>query len=161
MESAQQLSNRLKDVVLSGKWIANTNFKEQLTGLNWQLATTSYNGLNSIAALTFHINYYIAGIIEVFEGRNLTIKDKYSFEMPAITSQEQWEQLAENLYLHVEKFAAHVAAMSDEQLNSVFVDEKYGTYRRNIEGMIEHCYYHFGQIVIIKKLLLQQEENNN
>ena len=36
-----------------------------------------------------------------------------------------------------------------------FVDEKYGTFQRNIEAMIEHSYYHLGQIVLIKKMLLQ------
>lgn len=54
-----------------------------------------------------------------------------------------------------EEFALKVEAMSDEKLDSVFVDEKYGSYRRNIEAMIEHSYYHLGQIVLIKKMLLQ------
>ena len=43
--------------------------------------------------------------------------------------------------------------MSEEKLDEAFVDEKYGTYHRNIDGMIEHCYYHLGQIVLIKKML--------
>jgi len=43
--------------------------------------------------------------------------------------------------------------MEDATLDSVFVDEKYGTYLRNIEGVIEHCYYHLGQISLIKKLV--------
>ncbi|MEG1022142.1 MAG: hypothetical protein RSE50_11550 [Myroides sp.] len=47
--------------------------------------------------------------------------------------------------------------MRDEKLDSVFVDEKYGSYRRNIEAMIEHSYYHLGQIVLIKKMLLQDK----
>ena len=38
-------------------------------------------------------------------------------------------------------------------MNEGFVDEKYGTYLRNIDGMIEHAYYHLGQVVLIKKLL--------
>lgn len=54
-----------------------------------------------------------------------------------------------------EEFALKVEAMSDEKLDSVFVDEKYGSNRRNIEAMIEHSYYHLGQIVLIKKMLSQ------
>lgn len=54
-----------------------------------------------------------------------------------------------------EQFALNVESMSDEKLESVFVDEKYGSYRRNIEAMIEHSYYHLGQIVLIKKILSQ------
>jgi len=47
--------------------------------------------------------------------------------------------------------------MPDSKINEVFVNEKYGTYLRNIDGMIEHCYYHLGQITLIKKLLQQKE----
>jgi hypothetical protein len=43
--------------------------------------------------------------------------------------------------------------MPEEKLNQVFVDEKYGTYQRNIDAMIEHAYYHLGQIVLIKKMI--------
>jgi hypothetical protein len=46
--------------------------------------------------------------------------------------------------------------MSQNQLDEVFVDKKYGTYLRNIEAVIEHSYYHLGQIVLIKKMILKQ-----
>lgn len=42
-------------------------------------------------------------------------------------------------------------ALTDEAILSPFVMEKYGTYLRNLEGVIEHSYYHLGQIAIIKK----------
>jgi hypothetical protein len=45
--------------------------------------------------------------------------------------------------------------MPEGKLNEVFVDEKYGTYQRNIGGMIEHSYYHLGQIVLLKKILIK------
>ncbi|HBC04915.1 MAG TPA: DUF1572 domain-containing protein, partial [Aequorivita sp.] len=47
---------------------------------------------------------------------------------------------------------ARAVVDDDEKLNEIFADEKYGTYQRNIEGMIEHCYYHLGQISLLKKL---------
>jgi hypothetical protein len=43
--------------------------------------------------------------------------------------------------------------MPEKKVLHVFVDEKYGTYLRNIEAMIEHSYYHLGQIVLIRKIL--------
>ena len=49
--------------------------------------------------------------------------------------------------------------MTEEKLNEHFVDEKYGNYQRNIDAMIEHSYYHLGQIVMIKKMLLQEENS--
>lgn len=156
MSSAVQLSKRFREVLLDGLWIANTNFKDQLSGVSWEQAVTKVSSLNTIAMLTFHIHYYIAGIINVFEGGALEVKDQYSFDLPVIESQAQWEELLSRLWADAEKFAGLVERIPDDQLDEVFADEKYGTYRRNIDGMIEHSYYHLGQITLIKKLLTSQ-----
>lgn len=153
MSLVSELSKRFREVMLDGLWIANTNFKDQLSDVSWEQAVAKVDSLNTIAMLTFHIDYYIAGIINVFEGGNLEIKDQFSFDLPPVESQQQWEDLLNKLRTDSEKFAALLGQMSDSKLDEVFVDEKYGTYRRNIDGMIEHCYYHLGQITLIKKLL--------
>ncbi|MCY7310774.1 MAG: DUF1572 family protein [Chitinophagaceae bacterium] len=149
-----QIAKRFREVILNGIWIANTNYKEQLISLNWEVATTKINLLNSIAILAQHIHYYINGINNVFKGGTLEIKDKYSFDFPIINSQNEWESFLNRFWHDTEEFALLVEQMPDEKLKQVFVDEKYGTYQRNVEAMIEHSYYHLGQIVLIKKLLL-------
>ncbi|SEM59610.1 hypothetical protein SAMN05421856_104381 [Chryseobacterium taichungense] len=154
MSTTLQLAKRFREVLLDGLWIANTNFKDQLSDVSWEHATTKIGSLNTIAMLTFHIDYYIAGLINVFEGGDLEIRDKYSFDLPAVKSQEQWETLVNKLFSDAEKFASLLEQMPDAKMNESFVDEKYGTYLRNIDGMIEHCYYHLGQITLIKKLLI-------
>ncbi|WP_312900528.1 DUF1572 domain-containing protein [Chryseobacterium taichungense] len=154
MSTTLQLAKRFREVLLDGLWIANTNFKDQLSAISWEQATTKIGSLNTIAMLTFHIDYYIAGLINVFEGGDLEIRDKYSFDLPPVESQEQWETLVNKLFSDAEKFASLLEQMPDAKMNESFVDEKYGTYLRNIDGMIEHCYYHLGQITLIKKLLI-------
>ena len=153
MNTSSQLANRFREVILNGDWIANTNLKKQTSNLTWQQATTNISSLNTIALLTFHINYYIAGMLNVFEGGSLEIRDKYSFDMPPIESQKAWDDLLNSTWENAEKFAHHVEQTQEDKLNQYFVDEKYGTYRRNIEGMIEHSYYHLGQISLLKKLI--------
>lgn len=153
MSSASQLAKRFREVLLDGLWIANTNFKDQLKDLTWKEATTKVGSLNTIAMLTFHIDYYIAGLINVFEGGDLEIRDQFSFDLPSIDSQEEWEGLLNKLWSDSEKFVDLLGQMPDSKMSEVFVDEKYGTYLRNIDGMIEHAYYHLGQITLIKKLL--------
>ncbi|WP_226998844.1 DUF1572 family protein [Flavisolibacter tropicus] len=154
METTYQIANRFREVILSGTWIANTNFKHQLTDLSWEIATAKVRSLNTIALLAQHIHYYIKGIKNVFEGGSLDIKDKYSFEFPPIQSQKEWESFLTTFWNDAEAFASLIEQMPDEKLNEVFVDEKYGTYQRNIEAMIEHSYYHLGQIVLIKKIVV-------
>jgi hypothetical protein len=154
MHSTTQIANRFREVLLNGTWVAGTNFKDQLSDVNWQIATTKLGALNTIAALTFHIDYYIAGIVNVLEGGSLDIRDRYSFDLPPIESQEDWENLLNKMWSDAEKFADMVKVMPEEKLSAVFTDEKYGNYQRNIDAMIEHSYYHLGQIILIKKMLL-------
>lgn len=157
MEPTTQLANRFREVILNGRWVANTNFKDQLADVSWEQATQKVGSLNTIAALTFHIHYYIAGVLNVFEGGTLDIRDKYSFDMPPIQSQQDWEKLRSSLWRDAGRFADLVEQMPGERLQEVFVDAKYGTYQRNIEAMIEHSYYHLGQVSLIRKLLLAGE----
>ncbi|MBL0736829.1 DUF1572 domain-containing protein [Flavobacterium sp. GN10] len=153
MKSTTEIANRFREVILNGTWIANTNFKDQLENLDWKIAVSPIQNLNTIAILAQHIHYYINGINQVFKGGTLDIKDKFSFDFPPIHSQEQWDNFLTKFWHDAEEFALLVEQMSDQKLNEGFVDAKYGTYKRNIEAMIEHSYYHLGQIVLIKKQL--------
>lgn len=153
MKNTQALAKRFREVILDGTWIANTNFKHQLTDTDWTLANTKIDSLNTIAVLAQHIHYYIAGINNVFKGGTLDISDKFSFDFAPIESQQQWESFLDKFWKDAEIFASFIEQIDEEQLLQPFVDPKYGTYLRNIDGMIEHSYYHLGQVVLIKKML--------
>jgi len=152
-KTTTQIADRFREILLNGTWVANTNYKDQLAALPWETATAKVNGLNTIAVLAQHIHYYINGINQVFKGGTLDIKDKYSFDFPPVTSQNDWEIFLERFWKDAEEFASLIERMPEEKLQEVFIDEKYGTYQRNIDAMIEHSYYHLGQIVLIKKIV--------
>ena len=152
------ITTRIREVLLDGHWIANTNYKQQLLDINWKQAIQKIGTLNTIAALTYHINYYLAGLLKIFQGGPLEIRDKYSFDLPEIKSEKDWEELVSQFLTNSEKFANEVAQIPDGKLDETFVEEKYGTYLRNIEAVIEHCYYHLGQISLIKKMILDIEK---
>jgi hypothetical protein len=149
------IASRLREVLLNGHWIANTNYKEQIQSLTWQQATHKIENVNTIAALTYHINYYLVGLLNAFENGKLEISDKYSFDLPLITSETEWNKLVIDFLHNAEKFADKVEQMKDAIFDEPFVDEKYGTLLRNIEGVIEHSYYHLGQIALIRKMITQ------
>jgi len=157
MKNQLQLANRFQEVILNGTWIANTNFKDQLENLDYRIATEKFQNLNTISVLAQHIHYYIKGIKNVLLGGDLEIRDKFSFDFPSIESQQQWENFLNNFWKDSEEFAKLIETLPDDKLNAGFVDEKYGTYIRNLDGMIEHSYYHLGQIVLIKKLIETQK----
>jgi hypothetical protein len=49
MNRSTALARRVQEVLLDGKWVANTNFKEQLDGVTWVQATQQVGDLNTIA----------------------------------------------------------------------------------------------------------------
>jgi len=153
MKSTTAIAKRFREVILDGTWIANTNFKHQLSDLDWQLATTKIKNLNTIAVLAQHIHYYINGVKNVLKGGSLDIKDQFSFDFEPIRSQEEWDTFLTHFWNDAEEFASLIDQMPEKKLSAVFVNEKYGTYERNIDGMIEHSYYHLGQIVLLRKML--------
>lgn len=152
MSRTKDLASRLREVVLNGRWIANNNYRDQLMQINLQQATKKIGALNSIAALTFHINYYLEGLIKVMEEGKLEMSDQFSFDLAPLLTESDWEKLRNSLFMNAEKFAALIEQMSEAQLDSPFVDAKYGTWLRNLEGVIEHSYYHLGQVSLIRKL---------
>jgi len=153
MRETEQLAQRFREVILNGKWVTNTNLKEQIDQLPLAEANEQIDNLNTIALLCFHIHYYIKGVLQVLNGGTLDIKDKFSFDAPDLKSEEDWISLKEELWKDAYAFALAIEKIDDSQLSNEFVKAEYGTYRRNLNGMIEHCYYHLGQIVLLKKLI--------
>lgn len=103
--------------------------------------------------LVFHINYYVSGILHEFETSKLEIHDKYSFDIPPISSEEEWTNLIQVFLANAEKLASLIEQMNDEDLDQPFIDGIYGAVLRNVDGLIEHAYYHLGQITLIKKMI--------
>jgi hypothetical protein len=152
-----QLARHFREIHFGGNW-TSSNLKDNLADLTWQQATTQVYTLNTIAALVFHMNYYIDAVLKVLQGEPLNAHDKYSFDHPPILSQEDWNGLLDKSWRDAENFACLIEQLPEHKLWETFLDEKYGNYYRNIHGIIEHSHYHLGQIVLIKKILMQRNE---
>lgn len=160
MKQSQLLAKRFREVILDGKWVSNTNYKDQLSELPFEKAIAKVGNLNTIAILAQHIHYYIAGVNHALKGGSLDIRDAHSFDFPAMESEESWKAFLERFWSDAQTFSDLVENLDNDMLKEPFVDKKYGTYLRNIDGMIEHCYYHLGQIVLINKLISFSENQN-
>ena len=154
MNLQAQIAKQFRDVHFGGNW-TSSNLREHLADVTWQQATTQVYSFNSIATLVYHMNYFVSAVLKVLQGEPLDAHDKYSFDHPPIVSQQEWENLLNKTWTDAENFAIQVEQLPENKLGEIFSDEKYGTYYRNIHGVIEHCHYHLGQIVLIKKILLQ------
>jgi hypothetical protein len=156
MTLTRQIAKHSREVFTGGNWTA-VNLNDTLQGITWQQATTKLHNLNSIAALVFHINYYIAAALRVLQGGTLDANDKFSFDLQLINSETGWQNLVTEIMSQADLFAEKVEQLDNEKLFEVFEDPKYGNYYRNLTGIIEHTHYHLGQIVLIKKIIHETE----
>lgn len=158
MQLTALIAKHFRDVHFGGNW-TSVNLKNTLTGVTWQQATTKVHDFNTIAVLVYHMHYYVRVVLGVLDGGPLDAHDKYSFELPPLRSQAEWDQMLEALWADAERFASLVEQFPESKLWEDFTDKKYGNYYRNFHGIIEHCHYHLGQIVLIKKILARAGDN--
>jgi uncharacterized damage-inducible protein DinB len=158
MTTIQQLAKHFREVYFGGNWTF-ANVSDTIKDVTWEQATQEIYQLNSIATLVFHINYYVKPIEKVLQGGPLEASDKFSFDVPAIQSHAEWEQLINRVLEEASEFADEIEKLQESDLSKIFSEEKYGNYFRNLLGVIEHTHYHLGQISLLKKIL-QQNSNS-
>lgn len=151
---AKQIAKHFREVYFGGNW-TSVNLKATLAEVTWQQSTTQVYQLNSIATLVYHIHYYVSAVLQVLQGGPLTASDTYSFNHPPVEGPEDWNNLLQKVWSDAENFAALLEQLPDDRLWLNFTNEKYGTYYRNMHGIVEHAHYHLGQIALIKKILQQ------
>ena len=149
---AAHIAKSVEEFHFGGNW-TDVNLRDTLKGLEWTEAQKKIEPFHSIAELVYHINYFISVVIPVLEGKPLEGKDAVSFDVPEFRSQEEWLSFLDKVWDDARKFGGLIRQLPDEKLDASFSDEKYGTYRKNLSGIVEHSHYHLGQIVLIKKLI--------
>ena len=157
MNIPQQIAKHLRETYFGTNWTC-VNIIEQLKDVTWEQAITHVYDLNTIFTLVQHITYYIPAQIQVLLGNLLIASDEESFILPIINNENEWQQFLHKKYEEAEQLATLIEKLSEEKLNEYFTDEKYGTYYRNIVGMVEHLHYHLGQIVLLKKIIMKQNK---
>lgn len=153
MKLTAQIAKHLREVHVGGNWTAS-NLRDQLANVTWQQATTRVNGFHTIAALVYHMNYFVAATLKVLQGGPLDAKEQLSFDHPPISSQGEWESLLNKTFSDAENLAAAIEQLPESQLWDHFVNEKWGNYYRCLHGPIEHCHYHLGQIAMLRTMLM-------
>lgn len=155
MSTAAQLARHFREVYYGGNWTW-VNLKETLKDISPEEATAKVYDFNTIAVLVYHISYYVSVQLKVLKGGLLEGTDKDSFNGPVIQSKQDWEALLNNVWTAADEYALLAEQLPESKLGEVFVTEKYGSWHRNLLGLIEHTHYHLGQIVLLKKILRQQ-----
>ncbi len=158
MNLSKQTAKHLRDVYFGDNW-TGVNLKDTLHDISFQQAVAKIFSFNTIAILVFHINYYVTAQIKVLQGGSLDAHDSLSFNIAELKVEEDWLKMKADFFANAETLAFLIEQLPDEDFGKIFSQEKYGTYYRNINGLIEHTHYHLGQIALIKKLLVNATNN--
>lgn len=158
MKVTEQIAEHVRGVYFEGNWTVSS-LKTHLADVNWQEATTKVHGLNTIAILTFHLNYYVHNVSNFLAGQPFTSKDAAAFTHPPIENEQDWQGMLSQVWEDAEQFAEQIAKLEDDTLLTTFIAEKYGNYFRNLMGIVEHIHYHLGQIVILKKIIRSSQQH--
>lgn len=153
MKYTKQIAKHLREVFFGGNWTA-VNIQDTISDLTLKTATKKIDNLNSIVAITYHIDYYVLALLSVLDGGELNAHDKFSFDAPSINTENDWNELRDTTLANARKLIYLIEQLSDEKLNDIFVEEKYGNYYRNLHGVVDHTHYHLGQVVLLKKIIL-------
>lgn len=151
-EQCKLIARQLQSLYFGGSWTA-VNYQSVLQGVSIESINQRINDTNCIATLMFHTRYYVKAISKVLQGGELDSKDELSFQHPAISTEEEWRWEIDNYLSEAKELCTLIEHLDDQVLDQPFFDEKYGSYRSNLIGLIEHYYYHLGQIKLLAKLL--------
>lgn len=152
MNTCQAIAKHLREIHFGKNWTASC-VQDQLANVSLQEANKGIAGLNSIATLQYHMEYYLDVQIRVLEGGPLLGTDAESLSHPPYTNENDWRSRINGHLKKAEKLASLIESLPEKQLHGSFVEDKYGSYFRNLVGLIEHTHYHLGQVAVIKKLI--------
>jgi hypothetical protein len=151
MQTPAAIAKQGKALYFGGNY-TGVNFTDILKDVTYEQAVFKVKDFNTIHPLLFHTQYYIDAVINVLEGNRLESSDPSSFVVEAIHSQKDWQLLVDTMFESVITFTKLIENMTEGLMYKSFEKEAYGTYYRNITGVIEHSNYHLGQIVFLKKM---------
>ncbi len=63
-----QIAQHLREVHFGRNW-TSSNLKDNLVDVSWQETTTKVGSLNTIAALVYHMNYFVDSGLEGHAGK--------------------------------------------------------------------------------------------
>src|SRR6187455_2844318 len=123
MNLTAQIAKHFKEVHFGGNW-TSVDLKETLADIDWQQATTKVYSFNTIAALVYHINYYVSVVTKALKKEPLNAHDKYSFDLSPIQNQEDWEKLLNKTWTDAENFTILIEQLPEGKLGETFFDQK-------------------------------------
>jgi uncharacterized damage-inducible protein DinB len=158
MKIAELIATHLQEAFAGNNW-SDVNVKDTLDGITFpEAVTVTRASSNTIAALLYHMTFYNRAIKQRLQGIEPETSAANGFDLQPLTSEYDWEQLKKNAFDTVNELANAIRNFPDEKLPEENPVGK-GSFYKKLHGVIEHNYYHLGQIVILKNLIKKRQQD--
>ncbi len=152
MNTTTTIAENLLTCFEGNNWTSVT-IADTIKDVNWQQAQQrTAASSNTIASLIHHLCYWNFVLLQRSKGKNPVIPESNGFDVKAFENETDWNELKEETHQSFIKLADAIKNFDEEKLNETYAEGK-SSYYKNFNGIVEHAYYHLGQIVIIKKLI--------
>jgi uncharacterized damage-inducible protein DinB len=145
MPKSAFIASRVHALFFGPNW-TGTSLSELIQNHSFAEFSNAKVGTNSAAAVLFHIHYYQKAQLAVLQGGPLLAKDSESFHHSQWEHESDWLQFGSTVIDTGRELEAVIAQLPESIWSEPFVKAEYGSYETNLIGMLEHSYYHFGQL---------------
>ena len=146
------LANNLIKAYTGSNW-THVSILETIKSLNYSQAQQLTNASpNTIASILNHLKYWNGIISARLDGQYSTVPDSNGFDVAILESEEDWQRLIAETQTSFEHLAAEISNITTDKWDNRPAPHS-GTMREQVFGIVEHAYYHLGQIVIISHLV--------
>ena len=150
MTLAQHLGKHFRQAYFGGSF-TERNLREELSDMPLAVAQRRTAGGNSVVALVYHLHFYVRGVASVLGGGPLDTRDAASWQTPAIDTEDEWRAFVTQVLAEGEAFAKTLEALPEEELWKPFYRPTNAPTLTNALGVLEHVYYHLGQVVLLAR----------
>jgi len=117
-----------------------------------QAATRPLTNAHTIWELVLHIETYLAAALEPLAGKPMPhiYKTPADWRSPEDTSSAAWKDLLERLQRSGSALAEAIERFDPARLGDTVPNREYDFYYL-LHGVVQHTFYHLGQIMMVKK----------
>ncbi|NCI45183.1 DinB family protein [Sediminibacterium soli] len=150
MKLTDTLSQNLLQVLTGPNW-TDVSIEDAIRDLHFEQVTLrTPASANTIAGLLHHITYWNHIILQRLDGESPAIPESNGFDAGPISNEFSWQQLIEKTRHSFRELSHRIQLLPDEKWQAP-VNNGRSTVAASVFGIIEHGYYHLGQIVLIRK----------
>lgn len=158
MKLTDTLSENILNVFEGNNW-TDVSITDILSAISFtQANTVTAASRNTIAGLAHHLLYWNKVIMQRLQGEDPAIPDSNGFDAGELTSEKTWQNLVAELRQSFVDLSSAIRNFPEDRLNDLTKSGK-STIGDNLYGIIEHAYYHMGQMMILKNLLMSKQIN--